>query len=134
MRDRFQKQRHATTVGIAAAREHQLQLGWSQEEMLDHFLVRIRGSELRIHIRHGQPPGLIFLRAISQNGQNRNFSACRGLEKAAGNRFYQLCPGRRWLNRFLMRPSAHDTHCDRVKIEVMNLKGATAKRFAKSQS
>jgi hypothetical protein len=40
MRERFQKQRHATTVGVTAAREHQLQLGRSQEEMLDHFLVR----------------------------------------------------------------------------------------------
>jgi len=30
MRDRFQKQRHATTVRVAAAREHQLQLGRSQ--------------------------------------------------------------------------------------------------------
>jgi hypothetical protein len=30
MRDRFQKQRHATTVRVASAREHQLQLGRSQ--------------------------------------------------------------------------------------------------------
>ena len=31
----------------------------------------------------GQPPGFT-LRAISQNGQNRKFSACRALKKAAG--------------------------------------------------
>ena len=53
MRERFQKQRHPTTVRVAAACEHKLQLGRSQEEMFDHFLVRIRGSELRIGIRHG---------------------------------------------------------------------------------
>ena len=30
MRDRFQKQRHATTVRVTSTREHQLQLGRSQ--------------------------------------------------------------------------------------------------------
>src|ERR1700738_3860833 len=88
MRDRFQKQRHATTVRVAAAREHELQFGRSQKEMLDHFLVRIRGSKLGIRFRHGTTSGF-DCSAISQNKQNRKFSVCRALGKRLGSRFYQ---------------------------------------------
>src|SRR5271166_7087492 len=37
---------------------------------------------------HGEPPGFTP-RAISHNRQNRKFSACRALKKAAENQFYQ---------------------------------------------
>ena len=54
--------------------------------------MRIRGSELRICLVTGQPPGFTP-RAISQNGQNRKFSACRALEKAAGTSSTRKVPG-----------------------------------------
>ncbi len=37
---------------------------------------------------HGEPPGFTP-RAISHNRQNRKFSACRALKKAAENQFYR---------------------------------------------
>ena len=37
---------------------------------------------------HGEPPGFTPP-AISHNRQNRKFSACRALKKAAENQFYQ---------------------------------------------
>src|SRR5271157_1627843 len=40
---------------------------------------------------HGEPPGFTP-RAISHNRQNRKFSACRALKKAAENQFYQELP------------------------------------------
>jgi hypothetical protein len=72
---RFQKQRHPQR--FASPRHvHKLRLGRSQEEMFDHFLVRIRGSELRIGIRHGTASWFDSPGAISQNEQNLKFSAC----------------------------------------------------------
>ena len=47
--------------------------------------TRIGGTGLPCH---GEPPGFTP-RAISHNRQNRKFSACRALKKAAENQFYQ---------------------------------------------
>src|SRR5436309_41253 len=68
--------------------------------MLDHFLVRIRGSELRIRFHYGTTSGF-DPRAISQNRQNRKFSACRGLEKSGGEPVLpRKCPGQNRKRKF----------------------------------
>jgi hypothetical protein len=58
--------------------------------MLDHFLVRIRGSEPRIRFHYGTTSGF-GSRAFSQNGQNRKFFGLCGLEKTAGR---SVLPGK----------------------------------------
>src|SRR6266436_2787692 len=57
--------------------------------MLDHFLVRIRGSELRIRFHTlGQPPGLIPAR-FPKIGRTGSFRFAERWKKRLGSGFYQ---------------------------------------------
>ena len=56
--------------------------------MLDHFLVRIRGSELRIRFDMGQPPGFISAR-FPKMGRTGSFRPGKDWKERLGSRFYQ---------------------------------------------
>jgi len=59
--------------------------------MLDHFLVRIRGAELRIRFHTmRQPPGLIPAR-FPKIGRTGSFRFAERWKKRLGSRFYQEC-------------------------------------------